>query len=314
MHDFFRLIKESAPMSVKAIEIQDLEKFYGKFQALKGVTLEVEEGEILGFLGPNGAGKTTTIRCMLDMIRPQAGTIQVLGIDPRADPVAVRKQVGYLPGELSFDGNLKVSQALRYFGGLRQNNINWQHVEELAERLELDLNFSIKNLSKGNKQKVGVVQALMHRPKLLLMDEPTSGLDPLMQQEVYRLLREARENGTTVFFSSHIINEVEAIADRVAIIRDGVIVEEAEPEKLGRMEVRKFRVRFRDPLGEDAFDDMPDVSEIKRVRRDIYSFQVEGEIDGFIKSLAEYSITDIDIERQSLEQIFLTYYAGKEEK
>ncbi len=301
-------------MSVKAIEIKNLEKYYGKLQALKGVTLEVEVGEILGFLGPNGAGKTTTIRCMLDMIRPQAGTIQVLGLDPQKDPVAVRKRVGYLPGELSFDGNLKVSDALRYFGGLRQNNIDWGYVTELAERLELNLNFSIKNLSKGNKQKVGVVQALMHRPELLLMDEPTSGLDPLMQQEVYRLLREARESGTTVFFSSHIINEVEAIADRVAIIRDGVIVEEAEPEKLGHMEIRRFRVRFGDSVDENAFEVLPDVSDVKRVRRDVYIFQVEGEIDGFIKSLANFTVTDLDIERQSLEEIFLMYYAGKEDK
>jgi ABC-2 type transport system ATP-binding protein len=300
-------------MSSTAIQILDLYKNYGSVQALKGVSLDVVGGSIFGFLGPNGAGKTTTIRCLLDMIRPQSGAIWVLGLDPQKDPVAVREKVGYLPGELNLEGNRRVSDILRYFGALRGNHMDWQYVDELASRLDLDLDISIKNLSKGNKQKVGVVQALMHRPELLILDEPTSGLDPLMQQEVYRLLREARESGSTVFFSSHIINEVEAIADRVAIIRDGVIVEEAEPETLGHMDVRRIRVRFKEAVDENSLKVMPDVSNVLRERRDVFAFTVEGEVDGFIKALGAYPVSDIDVERPSLEEIFLAYYAGDKE-
>jgi len=172
-----------------AIKTQGLAKAYGKVQALRGVDLEVRRGEIFGFLGPNGAGKTTTIRCLLDLIRPQAGTIRVLGLDPQVDPVAVRARTGYLPGELSMEANSKVETALRYLNDLRGNKSDWAYVRQLAAGLELDLTMQIKNLSKGNKQKVGLVQALMSRPELLLLDEPTSGLDPLMQQVVYRLLK-----------------------------------------------------------------------------------------------------------------------------
>ncbi|MEJ2757558.1 MAG: ABC transporter ATP-binding protein [Anaerolineales bacterium] len=292
-----------------AIEIKDLVKYYGKLQALKGVTLNVEDGEVMGFLGPNGAGKTTTIRCMLDMIRPQGGSIRIFGIDPQKNPVEVRKLVGYLPGELNLDGNLKVLDALHYFGSLRHNQIDWNYVNSLADRIELDVNHSIKNLSKGNKQKVGILQALMHQPRLLILDEPTSGLDPLMQQEVYRILREARREGTTIFFSSHIINEVGEIADRVAIIREGVIIEETEPEILGHMDVRRFRVRFKDPVTEESLAEMPDVSSVVRVRKNVFTFEVEGEIDGFIKSLANFSVSDLNVERSSLEEIFLAYYS-----
>ena len=162
-----------------AIQIQNLTKWYGRTQALRGVNLEVRCGEIFGFLGPNGAGKTTTIRCLLDLIRPQGGSIQVLGINPQQQPVVVRKRSGYLPGELHIDDNFAVEGALRYFNNLRGRQADWEYVRQLAERLQLDLKTQIKNLSKGNKQKVGLVQALMHRPELLLLDEPTAGTRPL---------------------------------------------------------------------------------------------------------------------------------------
>ncbi len=292
----------------KAIVARGLVKSYGRIRALRGVDLEVERGELFGFLGPNGAGKTTTIRCLLDLIRPNAGEIRVFGLDPQAASVMVRNRTGYLPGELSMEEGLKVEGQLRYFSDLRGNKIDWGYVRELARRLDLDLTMPIKNLSKGNKQKVGVVQALMHRPELLLLDEPTAGLDPLMQQEVYRLLREAQADGATVFFSSHIISEVEALADRVAIIREGVIVEEARPSQLVSMAIRRIWIRFRrqvDPTPLATVDGVTLLSESNGLRAHL---QVEGELDGLIKALAEFPVSDLEMERPSLEEIFLAYY------
>jgi ABC-2 type transport system ATP-binding protein len=291
-----------------AIKAEGLRKSYGQVRALRGVDLHVPCGEVFGFLGPNGAGKTTTIRCLLDLIRPNGGTIRVLGLDPQADPVSVRRRVGYLPGELHMEESLRVEGQLRYYTDLRNNQIDWGYVRELAQRLDLDLRMPIKNLSKGNKQKVGVVQALMHRPDLLLMDEPTAGLDPLVQQEVYRLLREARSEGATVFFSSHIISEVEALADRVAIIRAGVIVEEAEPSKLVSMSLNRIWVRFKELVDPSSLDRVEGVSLLSESNGLRAHLQVEGEMDGLIKALAEFPVSDLELERPSLEEIFLAYY------
>ena len=295
-----------------ALMMRGLRKSYGKVRALRGLDLEVRRGEIFGFLGPNGAGKTTTIRCLLDLIRPDGGTVRVLGIDPQADPVAVRARTGYLPGELSLDSTLKVRGQLRYLNDLRGNKIDWSYVRRLAERLELDLGLPIRNLSKGNKQKVAVVQALMPRPDLLLMDEPTSGLDPLIQQEVYRLLAEAQADGATVFFSSHIISEVEALAERVAIIREGVIVEEAEPSRLVSMALRRARVRFREAVDVAALTRVEGITLLSDSDGTTAYLQVEGEMDGLIKALAAFPVTDFETERPSLEEIFLAFYASSD--
>ncbi|MBN1661254.1 MAG: ABC transporter ATP-binding protein [Anaerolineae bacterium] len=296
-----------------ALQTRGLYKSYGSIQALRGVDLAVQRGEVFGFLGPNGAGKTTTIRCLLDLIRPDRGEIRVLGIDPQEDPVAVRARVGYLPGELSMESNLRVEGQLRYYNDLRGREADWSFVRDLARRLELDLSMPIRNLSKGNKQKVGVVQALMHRPELLLLDEPTSGLDPLMQQEVYRLLREARAGGATIFFSSHIIGEVETLAERVAIIRAGVIVEEAEPQRLVGMAMRRVHVRFQEPVDLLPLERVEGV-EVLSQSNDLHAtLQVAGEMDGLVKALAGFPISDFETERPSLEEVFLTLYAGAEE-
>jgi ABC-2 type transport system ATP-binding protein len=295
-----------------AIITKGLEKSYGSVVALRGVDLDVDRGEIFGFLGPNGAGKTTTIRCMLDLIRPNAGEIRILGIDPQTDPVGVQARTGYLPGELSMDTNLKVKGQLRYYNDLRGNKTDWGFVEELAERLELDLSFPIRNLSKGNKQKVGVVQALMSKPDLLLLDEPTAGLDPLMQQEVYRLLKEARATGTTIFFSSHIISEVEALAERVAIIRKGVIVEEAKPTALISMSLKRAHIRFSQPVDTAALAAVPGVSIISEQNGLSLTLQVEGEMDGLIKTLGQYPVRDFETDRPALEEVFLRFYEDKE--
>jgi ABC-2 type transport system ATP-binding protein len=297
-----------------AIQTQGLLKSYGKVQALRGVDLQVQRGEICGFLGPNGAGKTTTIRCLLDLIRPDGGTARVLGFDPQANPVAVRARTGYLPGELSMEDNLKVEGQLRYYNDLRHNKADWTYVRQLAGSLDLDLSMPIKNLSKGNKQKVGMVQALMHRPELLILDEPTSGLDPLMQQEVYRLLKEARAGGATVFFSSHIIGEVETLADHVAIIRSGVIVEEAEPSRLVSMALRRVRVRFTQVIDLAPLARVEGVTLLPGGNGAHIHLQVEGEMDGLIKALAAFPVSDFETERSSLEEVFLAYYeAGNEQ-
>ncbi len=296
-----------------AIQIEALVKNYGPVRALRGVDLRVQRGEVVGFLGPNGAGKTTTIRCLLDLIRPNGGSIRVLGRDPQREPVAVRARVGYLPGELNLEPNMTVEEALRYFNGLRGQRADGRYVQELAERLSLNMDAAIKNLSRGNKQKVGVVQALMARPELLLLDEPTSGLDPLMQQEVYALVREAQDAGATVFFSSHIIGEVEAIADRIAIIRQGVIVEEATPAQLLNMAMRRVRVRFRGPVELEPLTRLEGVSLLSHDDGQV-KLQVEGAMDRLIKALADFDVLDLETERPSLEEVFLAYYAKSDEE
>ncbi len=301
-------------MTDYAIEIQGLVKWYGAVQALYGVDLNVQSGEMFGFLGPNGAGKTTTIRCLLDQIRPQEGTIRVLGVDPQANPTAIQARVGYLPGELHLEENLKVEQLLRYLGELRSNKLDKDYLKQLVERLELDTSRTIKNLSSGNKQKVGVVQALMHQPELLLLDEPTAGLDPLMQQEVYRLLREAQAKGATIFFSSHILSEVEAIAERVAIIREGVIVEEATPSQLTHMSMRKVNIHFIEPVDPAPLAEIEGITLLSQSNGIQAALQVEGDMDALIKTLASFPVKYIETVPHSLEEIFLKYYRGEDKE
>jgi len=291
-----------------AIVAQGLFKSYGRVRALQGIDLDVRRGEVFGYLGPNGAGKTTTIRCLLDLIRPDGGTVRVLGIDPQADPVAVRARVGYLPGELQVNPNMTVEGVLRYFNALRGNKTEWGFVRQLAERLDLDLVPMIKNLSHGNKQKVGVVQALMHQPELLLLDEPTLGLDPLMQREVLRLISEAKAGGAAVFFSSHIMSEVETVAERVAIIRKGVVVEVAEPSSLIDRALRRANVRFKQPVDVGPLANVPGVTVLSQDDGTSVLLQVAGEMDGLIKALGAFPVSDFETERPSLEEIFLTYY------
>jgi ABC-2 type transport system ATP-binding protein len=297
-----------------ALMTQGLTKSYGRVRALRGVDLEVQRGEIFGYLGPNGAGKTTTIRCLLDLIRPDGGAVRVLGIDPQAEPVEVHAHTGYLPGELQLDPNMSVEGALRYFNSLRGNKVDWEFVRQLTKRLDLPLKPPIKNLSHGNKQKVGIVQALMHRPQLLLLDEPTLGLDPLMQHEVYRLLKEAQADGATVFFSSHIMSEVETVAERVAIIREGVIVEVAETASLINRALHRARIRFKQPVDIGPLANVPGVVVLSQDDGMSVLLQVEGEMDDLIKTLAAFPVSDFETEHPSLEEIFLAYYeAGDKE-
>ena len=291
-----------------ALKISGLTKSYGKVRALHGIDLEIRQGEIFGFLGPNGAGKTTTIRCALDSIRPDGGKISLLGIDPQANPIAAQALTGYLPGEMQFYENLTAERQLRFFNDMRGNLADWEYIGQLAKRLKLDLSRPIKNLSKGNKQKVGVIQALMHRPKLLLLDEPTSGLDPLMQQEVLSLLKETNQKGTTIFFSSHIMSEVEQVAHRVGIIRSGEIVEIADTSALTNRTLNRIIVRFKKPVDPVQFLGLPGVELVNQVDNKIAKFQITGDMEAFVHTLGQTPVLDLETENPSLEEAFLTYY------
>jgi ABC-2 type transport system ATP-binding protein len=291
-----------------AIQTEKLVKHYGKVEALRGLDLQVKRGEIYGFLGPNGAGKTTTIRCLLDTIRPTEGRAVVLGLDPQQDPVGVRARVGYLPGELNLYSNMKVKSTLRLLNSLRANEANWDYVKEIADRLDLNLDLAIKDLSKGNKQKVGVVQAFMHRPELLMLDEPTAGLDPLVQQEVLQMVREARAEGATVFFSSHVLSEVEEIADRVGIIRKGELVEVAEPSSLIKRSMLRANIRFQRTVDPEPLTKVEGVRLLSRDDGMNITLEIEGEMDALVKALAAYPVSRIETELPSLEEIFLVYY------
>lgn len=292
------------------IMLKDLTKYYGSFQALYGVDLEVKKGEIFGFLGPNGAGKTTTIRCLLDTIHRSGGEARIFGIDSRDDPVSIRARVGYLPGELSLESNSTGKRLLRFYNSLRGNTVDWDYVNTLADRLQLDLNRPVKNLSHGNKQKIGIVQAFMHRPELVILDEPTQGLDPLMQQEVLGLIKEMKAEGATVFFSSHIMGEIQAVADRVGIIRQGRIVEVAETSALIGRSLNRILIRFIGSIDASDLSKIPGVSILSQDDGTNMTLQIEGEMDPLIKALAKYPVSDFETQRPSLEEIFLAYYEG----
>ena len=291
-----------------AIHIQGLTKSYGSVRALRGVDLTVQRGEIFGFLGPNGAGKTTAIRCMMDLIRPDGGILRVLGMDPQRESTQVRARVGYLPGEPNLDGNLTGHGAIRYLSGLRGQRASDAFARELAGRLDADLDRPIKNLSHGNKQKIGIVLAFVHKPDLIILDEPTTGLDPLIQQETLQIVRDAQSEGATVFFSSHIISVVEALAKRVGIIRQGVVVEIADTGELRERAVRRARIRFREPVDAGLFADLRGVTVLSSSDPTSLLLQVTGEMDTLIDKLYGLPVSDLETERATLEEIFLAYY------
>lgn len=291
-----------------AIEVNGLVKSYGKVRALRGIDITVHCCEIFGFLGPNGAGKTTAIRCMLDMIRPDNGTIHLMDIDAQLNPVAVQAFTGYLPGEMQYYDNFTPERQLRFFNDMRGGCAEWEYVKQLADRLSLDLKQPIKNLSKGNKQKVGIIQAIMHRPKLLLLDEPTSGLDPLMQQEVLGLLREANANGATVFFSSHIMSEVESLAERVAIIRSGEIAEVTNTSNLTHSSINRITIRFKQPVDFTVLIELRGIEFLSQVDQTSLTLQVTGDMEHLVQTLGGMPVLDLETERPSLEEAFLTYY------
>ena len=291
-----------------AIELIELTKTYGGRRGLRGLNLQVQAGEVFGYLGPNGAGKSTTIRLLLDLIRPTSGTARVLGLDPRADAVELHRRIGYLAGDFVVDGRQKAGECLTFLGNLR-GGVSPHRITTLADRLELDLSARIKTLSKGNRQKVGLVQAFMHQPELLVLDEPTSGLDPLVQQTFLDMVAEARAGGQTVFMSSHIMSEVEAVADRVAIIRDGEL---AALDTVAELRARSFltvRITFADPVQAEDFAGLPGVTQVATDGSTL-SCRVDGSPDALVKAAARHTVTALRADTQDLEELFHAYYTA----
>lgn len=296
---------------VEAIATRSLTKRYGDTLALDGLDLDVHRGEVFGFLGPNGAGKTTTIRLLLDVLRPTSGSAEVLGLDPRTDGVELRKRIGYLPGDFVVDGRQSPREFLTYLGNLR-GGVGPDAFEPLAKRLELNLDNRIANLSKGNRQKVGLVQAFMHEPELLILDEPTSGLDPIVAREFLTMVGEARAAGQTVFMSSHVLSEVQQSADRAGIIRKGKLITIDEVDELRARALRQVRVVFDGPVLPTAFDAVPNVTDVV-VEDGTLRCRLVGEADGLIKALAGHRVVDLISEEPQLEELFFHYYTGADD-
>ena len=289
-----------------AIALEQLTKSYGTNRGIVELDLVVQPGEVFGFLGPNGAGKTTTIRTMLDLIRPTSGKASVFGIGSSADPVAIHRRVGYIPGEFTLYDRLTGSQTLEYFANLR-GGVDAAYQGQLVERLELDTKRRFREYSKGNKQKVGVIVALQHRPELLVLDEPTSGLDPLVQQTFFAILREAVRDGSTVFLSSHILSEVEKSCDRVAIIREGRLVKVDTVEGLRDMAHHQVELRFAAPVSAAEFSSLPGVSDL--VADDhVIRMRVAGTITPVVRAAANHELIDFVSREPSLEETFLAQY------
>jgi len=288
------------------IQTEKLTKFYGEHRGIVEVDLEVAEGESFGFLGPNGAGKTTMIRTLLDHIRPTSGRATVFGIETTVDPVAIHRRVGYLPGEFALYDKLTGRQTLEYFGNLR-GGVDRTYQADLIARLDVDPSRKFREYSKGNKQKIGLIIALQHRPDLLLLDEPTSGLDPLIQQEFYGVIREAKAEGRTVFLSSHILSEVEKTADRVAIIREGRLARVDRTESLRDLAHHQVELVFKGDVPTEEFAGLPGVSDVVAEDHTL-RLRVSGNIAPVVRAAAKYELADFVSREPSLEETFLAEY------
>ncbi len=277
--------------------------------ALDHLNLVVQRGEIFGYLGPNGAGKTTTIRLLLDLIRPSSGSVEILGLDSRRDSVTVKRLLGNLPSEVRLWDHMTGWQVLRYLSRLRPG-CNFDHAVQLAERLNLNLNPRVRSYSTGNKRKLGIVQALMHRPPLLILDEPTMGLDPLVSQTFNQLLLEARDYGQTVFLSSHVLSEVEQVCDRVAVLRDGTLQAVERISELKNVFYRWLTFHTPAPLDADEWAALPGVNSVERLPNGI-RVCLTGSVDAVVKLAARYPIHNLTIEEPTLEDFFMTFYGKK---
>ncbi|RAP74417.1 ABC transporter ATP-binding protein [Paenibacillus montanisoli] len=290
------------------VELKQLTKTYGKSRGITDISFSIEEGEVFGFIGPNGAGKSTTIRTLLNFVFPTSGSASILGLNITKDAKEIRKHVGYLPSEVFYYDDMKVIDLLNYSAAFYGGK-NTARIAKLAERLDLDTSRKIEDLSFGNRKKVGIVQAMLHEPKLLILDEPTGGLDPLMQHTFFELLKEEREKGTTIFFSSHILGEVQKMCDRVAIIKDGSLIKVESVEQLLKNNLKNITLTVIRP---DEFR-LPQLSGI--IKQETAGSHVKllygGDMKQLVQGLAECAFTDILIEEPSLEEVFMHYYEKK---
>jgi len=294
-----------------AIHTEGLTKHYGDVHALVDLDLDVAAGEVFGFLGPNGAGKTTMIRTVLDEIRPTAGQASIMGLDSHESAVEIRSHIGYVPGDMAMYPNLTGRDTLTYFANLR-GGVNWSYVDDLVDRLGADLSKKVGDLSSGNRQKVGLIQAFMNRPDVLIMDEPSSGLDPLVQREFQAMMREVAAEGRAVFLSSHTLSEVQRAADRVGIIRHGRLVAVETVSDLRSKAMRRVEFEFDTSVDPAVFGTVPGVRDVTvENHRAVLSF--DGKIHDLLKTVADrYDIVDMTTQEADLEEIFLTYYRDEE--
>ncbi|BAI61312.1 ABC transporter ATP binding protein [Methanocella paludicola SANAE] len=287
------------------IQTTDLTKFYGKSRGIKDVSITVNKGDIFGFLGPNGAGKSTTIRTLLDFIRPSAGSATIFGMDCRKDSVAIRKRIGYIPGDFGLYGHMTGWKFLEYFGRIR-GGYDTSAAKEYSKKLDIRLDRRMKEYSRGMRQKVAIIQAFMNNPDLIIMDEPTNGLDPLVQQTFMDMLHE--DAGRTIFMSSHVLSEVEKSCNRVAIIKEGRIVTEEQVEALRQKSGKVLEVKFAQPLTKEIFY-LPGISNLTQVNG-AYRMTVTGSLEELLQEISRHRLADISIHQMTLEDIFMHYYEG----
>lgn len=294
---------------MNVIEIKNLTKMYGKARGIEDVSFNVEEGEIFGFIGPNGAGKSTTIRTLLSLIYPTSGSATIFGKDIITAAPEIKKDIGYLPSEVFYYDNMKVMDLLKYSASFYKKDCTGR-IKELADIMELDLTKKIDDLSLGNKKKVGIVQGLLHKPKLIILDEPTSGLDPLMQQKFFDLLEKENKKGATILFSSHILSEVQRLCDRVAIIKDGRIVTVEKISTLKENTYKKFKIESNAAINKELFN----IEGVNQLQQDghIISFLFRGNVNSIMKKIAEIEIANLWVEEPDLEEIFMHYYEKEE--